>query len=1267
MRSSLIARLSLGLLLLLIAAAGLVAWLNFGGLRSQIELRAAAVLGRPVSVAGPITWTLLTGGPGIVLRELRVASPPGFSASELVEIDSLQLRLSLEALWRGEVRVEEVALEGVRVHLEVNASGAVNWSLPAASQGGGARLNPAAVPAKIDLERARIDYLDAVDGGRRTAEIRQLQLTGAGRGELSLTGEAMLEATPVAVDLQTVDPTTLFSGVGPWPLTGSVEVAGTSAKLDLEVHPRVPRWELAGSLRIDDADFLAALQVAPRVREATAALLGTGSEPAAGPVHPAPAPSEARLGLSKPLPLNALKVLDTDLAVAFRRVALAGLELRDVNLHSRVQDGVVHMQGRASAGEGELQASLRLQAVQAELQTRLEVRGKDLRLATRRQDDNLLVEASHLELRAQGSGKTAEELLGGLVVDLEVTQPAVVPSPDSTPPGSRYGIEAIKLGGGSKGSDVSITGSYAGEPYLIGLHGPSLQEIVAQGGGVDAALKLTGRLEVAEARLTLDGELRRPFDEPSLQARAVLEGRRMAGLGKLLGWPLPNLARYRVEAEIGLRPSADRGYEVKMDGLQAQLGDSRLRGKLHLVAAAPKASSGPLTYSVKGALQASHLQLDEWRDLKGGSGQDSREGEFTLPEQLALDLSLTVEQLAGLPVSVNRASGRLLLAARQLELEPVQLRVDQAALEGRFGIDARSTVPSLDFELRTGALSNRQIESLVSTAGGLDFDAEAVRISGHGSGRNADAWLRNLQLEGRARRLSLGFGGGSKTSRQRLELTDLRLVRSKAEPLRLTSRGVYDGLPFTLEATGLPMPAAASGSSADKRQAVEISVQAKDLSLNVHLPATETPMGERLKLGFDLRADKLPSAWRPPIPLPAPYRLSGRFARLPDEFKLHDLQARFGNNDLQGSLTVRTVDPRNKLEARLESKRLDLSELAASIGSSRRPGKDEQHWLLPDFSLVFELPRDWDADLRWEGERVLLGEEQYRDAELDARWQAGKLAISSLRLVAADGGKVTARGELDLGQSPPRAAFSADLRQWDLGWVWVEDTEGGKVRWPVDISANLQGRGATAHRFLAAADGNIGLDAGSLRVDLGLIRLWTTRLFGLMLTGFGRDPGGEGGLGCIVGDARVEQGVMHSDAFLLDTDDAFIVGSGELNLGNERLKVRLVPKLKSRSVFNTAVPVDVRGTLSEPRFLPAPEGAVWAAGKTYLSIINPLFLLGNYALSGSREKDPCSAFREQLRKRATGEDAGSGERPFGSQGLEGLLDDVTGSVRGLVP
>jgi AsmA protein len=113
-------------------------------------------------------------------------------------------------------------------------------------------------------------------------------------------------------------------------------------------------------------------------------------------------------------------------------------------------------------------------------------------------------------------------------------------------------------------------------------------------------------------------------------------------------------------------------------------------------------------------------------------------------------------------------------------------------------------------------------------------------------------------------------------------------------------------------------------------------------------------------------------------------------------------------------------------------------------------------------------------------------------------------------------------------------------------------------------------------------------------------------------------------LRCAIADFEVKQGVMQADALIFDTEITTIVGTGSIDLRQERLDLTLNPNTKDTSPVALRSPIYVRGSFAKPDVqIDKGRVAVRALGAIALGIASPVLALIPLIDAGPGQDSDC--------------------------------------------
>jgi AsmA family protein len=363
-----------------------------------------------------------------------------------------------------------------------------------------------------------------------------------------------------------------------------------------------------------------------------------------------------------------------------------------------------------------------------------------------------------------------------------------------------------------------------------------------------------------------------------------------------------------------------------------------------------------------------------------------------------------------------------------------------------------------------------------------------------------------------------------------------------------------------------------------------------------------------------------------------PYRVTGRLSHEGDVWRYSGFAGKVGDSDMAGDVTLDVGGERPSVHARLHSRRLDFDDLGGLIGAppDTKPGetaspeqrveaqeKSASPRLLPDKPYNLEKLRSLDAVVQLKAEHV--DAQKLPIEAIDGRMQLedGLLLIEPLD-VAIAGGHMTGNIRLDARQNP--IATQTDLRLQDVEVPKLMPRINPKGFGRIAGQARLAGRGNSVAKMLATADGEVGAVMGSGEMSnlvLELAGLDVAESLILLL----KDKTVP--VRCAYTDLAVADGVATARSMALDTTDTVVVGSGTIDLADERLDLELKARPKDISPVSLRGPLDVDGTFKDPGFHPQPArlaGRVAAAAALF-AIAPPAALLALFETGPGKDLD----------------------------------------------
>lgn len=331
------------------------------------------------------------------------------------------------------------------------------------------------------------------------------------------------------------------------------------------------------------------------------------------------------------------------------------------------------------------------------------------------------------------------------------------------------------------------------------------------------------------------------------------------------------------------------------------------------------------------------------------------------------------------------------------------------------------------------------------------------------------------------------------------------------------------------------------------------------------------------------------------------YSTSGRLIREGSVVRYENFKGKVGQSDLSGTLQVDTAGERPYMTGDLQSKVMDLGDLGILVGTNK-PRKDG---VLPDSPFRPDRWDSVDADVRVKA-GTIRRPEQLPIENLATRIQMKDrvLTLNPLEFGIA-GGKLVGPVRLDGRKDTIRADVKMRVQDLQLAQLFPTLKQNKGSVGDLGGLVELTGRGNSVGRMLASADGKIGvfMDGGKIsRFMMELVALDLWDVAAVKLTGDELIN-----IRCAIADFAVKDGLMQTNAFVIDTAVVRVDGGGVVNLQTEAMNLRLSPKPKDSSIASLNSPLFVQGTFSDPKVSPdVGKLAAKGVGALVLGIINPL-------------------------------------------------------------
>jgi AsmA protein len=476
---------------------------------------------------------------------------------------------------------------------------------------------------------------------------------------------------------------------------------------------------------------------------------------------------------------------------------------------------------------------------------------------------------------------------------------------------------------------------------------------------------------------------------------------------------------------------------------------------------------------------------------------------------------------------------------------------------------------------------------------------------------------------------TLGYDDvGNKTSiRSTLSTSDSQSGTTTGSGVVFSAQGRYKGLPLKARGSGGPVLA-----MRDESTPYSMKIDATIGRTSVQADGTITSLLKfsAVDMRIALNGDSLEQLF--PLlgiafPATRAYVTKGHLLRSGNSWRYEKFSGRIGSSDIAGTLQVDTGGKRPAMKAELVSKLLDIEDLGPVIGS--RPGSvaqatgqtadpaaprpdlqsaPAQGRVLPDMPFKTDRWGSVDAEVTLKATTFRHAKElPLENLVTHLSLRDSVLTLDPLNFGVA-GGHLNAVISLDGRKDPIHARARVRARKILIAKLFptveLSKTSIGQLNGEI----NLAGKGNSVGRMLASSSGKVGLivadgEISKLMMEKAGLHLW--EILELKVTGDKLVK-----LRCAVADLDVRDGTMHAAALIFDTEVTTIVGTGSIDLAQEKLDLTLNQKTKNTSPVALRSPIYVRGSFAKPD-VAVDKGrvAARAIGAIALGMVNPLLAL----------------------------------------------------------
>ncbi len=295
-----------------------------------------------------------------------------------------------------------------------------------------------------------------------------------------------------------------------------------------------------------------------------------------------------------------------------------------------------------------------------------------------------------------------------------------------------------------------------------------------------------------------------------------------------------------------------------------------------------------------------------------------------------------------------------------------------------------------------------------------------------------------------------------------------------------------------------------------------------------------------------------------------------------------------------------------RISGTIKARKMLVYELFEKKGEREKKKSSKKEHVFSREPIEFGWLKKVDVDIAISVESFAKEQFLANSAQFQVKVKSGVLSISPARFVY-EKGKLDMDLELD-GREHPRLTFKAFGEHLDPRRALDIQDYKEELQTEMNIDASFSTSGLTPHDLAANSQGSIYITMQNGKIAAPLIDLVFWDVAGWAWKKATNQRYYD--LGCGVADYTIEEGVISTRAFILDTENITITGGGTIDLGGEKVGYFFLPKKKSLKIIQKADPVNIEGPLNDPKVKTIPwKSAAITAGKVGGIIFAPFIFI----------------------------------------------------------
>lgn len=439
-----------------------------------------------------------------------------------------------------------------------------------------------------------------------------------------------------------------------------------------------------------------------------------------------------------------------------------------------------------------------------------------------------------------------------------------------------------------------------------------------------------------------------------------------------------------------------------------------------------------------------------------------------------------------------------------------------------------------------------------------------------------------------------------------------------AIPLRLNGTAKIDRLELAQEGGELPVKLTIDGHVQDRLLKVRMTggnllegdpsernpVQGK-ISLGDVVTELEGTMSRSDARHIDVSVTTVVNSKAPAPDLTLSFQLAD-----PDStWQLSSIRAQQGDSELSGEIKILNRDERQKLNARLNFSHFTFPKQKADEPSSASGIAN----IIPEGDLypqLLEFMQEFDAEFDLRAENSVVFHVPFEKLHIATSLDHGVLT-TTIDKSTIEEGQFEAAFQVLPGAASTELSLQATLKNVSLGAMLARVENLQDVSGTVNGELSVAAAGDKSEEVLGSLAGKLTLTIESGRIPDSIATKLGGNVFAMLFANAGSHDMAP--IRCAVVEFDIDNGVAERKKMVMELDDFSLYGDGKINIREQQIDIRLVPRAKDFSLIATRMPIRIHGPFDDIKLDPV-------VGEGLASLLTPIEL-GEPASAGCVDEE----------------------------------------------